>query len=104
MTTINYAAPYGTRVALDLPDGASVMQGAVMHGVGGIVGECGGNAICATCHVFVAEEDLDRLASIDDLEDEMLDMTAVPRRGTSRLSCVTPELDGLTVRTPDTQY
>jgi 2Fe-2S ferredoxin len=40
------------------------------------------------------------------LEDEMLDVTAVPRTDESRLSCqifVTAEMDGLEVRLPETQ-
>ena len=28
---------------------------------------CGGNCICATCHVYIAEEDFNKLASSKDL-------------------------------------
>lgn len=107
MTIVHYVAPDGSRQSIDLEDGTSVMQGAVSNGVEGIVGECGGGAMCATCHVYVDENDLDRLLPMQDYEDEMLNNTASPRRANSRLACqieVEPELDGLTVFTPDSQY
>lgn len=107
MTIIHYVAADGTRTTLDIQDGISVMQGAVFNGVEGIAGECGGNAMCATCHVYVHENDLDRAGKIDELEDEMLENTARPRRVNSRLSCkikVSTELNGLTVHMPESQY
>jgi len=107
MTIIHYVAADGAQTTLDIQDGNSVMQGAVFNGVEGIVGECGGNAMCATCHVYVHEDDLDRLQTIDELEDEMLENTARPRRENSRLSCqikVNAELNGLTVHIPESQY
>jgi 2Fe-2S ferredoxin len=107
MTIINYVAPDGSRQSLDLENGISVMQGAVSNGVEGIVGECGGGAMCATCHVYVDEKDLGRLVPMLDYENEMLNSTASPRRPNSRLSCqieVEPALDGLTVFTPESQY
>lgn len=107
MTLIHYVAADGTRSSVDIENGNSVMQGAVLNGVEGIVGECGGNAMCATCHVYVDESDIHRLEAMDELEDEMLDSVACPRRANSRLSCqikVSAELEGLTVRMPDSQY
>jgi len=71
--------------------GTSVMRAAVTHGVPGIVGECGGQAMCATCHVYVRPEYLDDLPDIGPDEEEMLDCTAAPRDPErSRLSCQLP--------------
>ena len=67
--------------------GDSIMETAVRNGVPGIVGECGGSLSCATCHVFVADDTLDLVGGPGDLEDEMLDGTAVDREENSRLSC-----------------
>lgn len=107
MTLIHYVAADGLRSSFDIENGTSVMQGAVFNGVEGIVGECGGNAMCATCHVYVDENDIERLETMDGLENEMLDSVARPRRTNSRLSCqikVRGELEGLTVYMPDSQY
>jgi 2Fe-2S ferredoxin len=82
------------------------MQAAVTNGVDGIVGECGGSAMCATCHVYVDEAFLDRLEPMSELEDELLESTASPRLPNSRLGCqisLTNALDGLVVKVPDRQ-
>ena len=87
--------------------GASVMDTAIGEGVPGIVAECGGALSCATCHVYVDEQWLPRLDAKDPFEDEMLEGTASERADNSRLSCqirLSPELDGLRVRIPPTQY
>jgi 2Fe-2S ferredoxin len=62
---------------------------------------------CATCHVYVDEAYLSRLPAADGDELAMLDFTAAERLPGSRLSCqikITPELDGLVVRLPASQY
>jgi 2Fe-2S ferredoxin len=82
------------------------MQVAVAHGLAEIIGECGGNAMCATCHVYVDDRWLDRLAAVSDDEDALLDGAAAERKPNSRLSCqirITPELDGLVLHLPDKQ-
>ena len=66
----------GTRHTLDIANGVSVMQAAVAAGVRGIVGECGGSAMCATCHVHVEPDWLNRLPAPLSTELEML--TAPP--------------------------
>jgi 2Fe-2S ferredoxin len=83
----------------------TVMEAAMLNNVPGIVAECGGGCSCATCHVHVAEEWLDRLPPPVLEESELVEFLdgAGP---TSRLSCqleLAPELDGLTVRTPPEQ-
>ena len=59
--------------------------------------ECGGACQCATCHVFVDEDWLDRLPAMrDDEQDRLGD--APSEESNSRLSCqiiFQPELDGL---------
>ena len=75
--------------------GDSVMETAVRNGVPGIVGECGGCLSCATCHVFVDEADLRPRRRPGEIEDEMLDGTAVDREDNSRLSCQIKLQDGL---------
>lgn len=87
MSTVVYTADDGTVTTIAGRPGDSIMETAVRNGVPGIVGECGGSLSCATCHVFVAPETVDLVGGPGELEDEMLDGTAVERDDTSRLSC-----------------
>ena len=96
----------GEARTLDLPDGHSVMQAAVAAGVRGIVGECGGSAMCATCHVYVDPAWSDRLPAPLATELEMLECTASERRPESRLSCQikgSAAVDGLVLHLPECQ-
>jgi 2Fe-2S ferredoxin len=107
MPSIVFVHPDGSRTEIEGREGASVMQTAVDGGIDEILGECGGNMMCATCHVYVDDAWIDRVGRAGaDGEGDMLDETASPRGATSRLSCqlkVAAELDGLVVRLPDAQ-
>jgi 2Fe-2S ferredoxin len=106
MTKITYIEKDGAENAVDVPDGLSVMEGAVRFTISGIDGDCGGACACATCHVYVDPDWVARLPQMKPLERDMLDF-AFDVNETSRLSCqlkVTPALDGLIVRTPKRQY
>jgi 2Fe-2S ferredoxin len=101
MPKIIFLDDAGGRRECDVKVGYSVMEGALENDIPGIVAECGGACACATCHAYVDAEWLDKLASMDDMEDAMLD-AAYERADNSRLTCqieVTEELDGL-VLTP----
>jgi 2Fe-2S ferredoxin len=103
---ITYISHSGDTHTIAVPIGDSVMEGAVKNGIDGIVAECGGSCMCATCHVYVEPEFLDRLNPMDETEAEMLNATVAERKSNSRLSCqlsVTKALDGLVVRMPETQ-
>lgn len=106
MPSITYVLKDGTRRAVEVPVGTSVMLGAINNNLRGIDAECGGCCSCATCHVYVEEADMARLKPADAVENELLEGTAAERKPTSRLSCqidITPALDGLTVYMPDRQ-
>ena len=106
MPQVTYVSHDGKSTTLDVPLGTSVMQAATLQGLDGIVAECGGSCMCATCHVYVNEDQLSKLPEMELGEDAMLDGTASPRKSNSRLSCqlvMTPEMDGLVVTTPETQ-
>ena len=102
-----YVGEAGDERAVDATVGESVMTTAVKNGVPGVIGECGGNASCATCHVWVREDFLPLVGTPNDTEEDLLDMGVADRREGSRLSCqikMTEELDGLTVVVPADQY
>lgn len=107
MAKVTFIRPDGEERVLDAADGLSVMQAAVANGVTDVVAECGGTLACATCHVYVEEEFLTLLPPVSADEEEMLDYTAATRQAGSRLSCqipLGPELDGVRVRCPESQY
>ncbi|MFJ9566998.1 2Fe-2S iron-sulfur cluster-binding protein [Streptomyces fuscichromogenes] len=106
MPTVIFQLPDGTQRKVTAESGTALMRAAVANGVDGIVAECGGNASCATCHVYVDEQHTERVGPPTDVEEEMLDFTAAERRPTSRLSCQVPlsdALDGLVVHVPEEQ-
>jgi 2Fe-2S ferredoxin len=106
MPSINLIHPDGRHERVDASEGESAMMAATRHGIAGIVAECGGNAMCATCHVYVDEDWLGRLPVMADEEDALLDGTAAERLTNSRLSCqirIAPDLDGLVLRLPERQ-
>lgn len=108
MPKVVYVSALGDATMVVGQVGESVMAAAVRNGVPGIIGECGGNCSCATCHVWVRDEfrDLVGVPVPGDLEDDLLDLGVSERRDSSRLSCqivLTDALDGLTVDVPAEQ-
>ena len=106
MVNVKFVHADGRAECLSVAEGLSLMHAATTAGIDGIVAECGGSAMCATCHVYLAEQDLHRLPPMGEVENEMLGSTAAERRATSRLSCqvvVTADMDGLVVHLPETQ-
>jgi 2Fe-2S ferredoxin len=96
----------GAERIVDAHHGESVMSAAVRNGIPGIIGECGGNCSCATCHVYVSDDSIDDVGPAGDMEDDLLDLGVADRRDTSRLACqisMTDALDGLIVRIPEEQ-
>ena len=72
-----------------------------------IVGECGGAAMCATCHVYLDPEFAEKVPPVGELEADMLECAAAPTTQFSRLSCqivLKPELEDLVVHLPASQY
>ena len=105
MAKIKYIEHDGKKHEIDVANGLSVMEGAVQNNIPGIDADCGGGMACATCHVYVKEDWLDKLPKKEDGEEDMLDMAFEPKMN-SRLSCklvVSNELDGLIVNIPSKQ-
>ena len=105
MPKINYKDNQGNCKTIEAENGLSVMEGAIQNDIPGIDADCGGGMACATCHVYVKEEWLDKLPIKEDGEEDMLDMAFEPKSN-SRLSCqltVSDNLDGLVVNIPSKQ-
>ena len=105
MTKITFIDAAGQSRTVEAEDGSTVMETALKNAIPGIEAECGGACACATCHVYVDESWLERLGKAEQMEEDMLDF-AFDVRPTSRpsgQSQVRPEIDGLTVSTPEKQ-
>jgi len=107
MPKISYHLPDGTTRDIELDGPGRVMQTALENDVPGIIGECGGQAMCATCHVYVRDEYLDDVPEMSEDEEEMLEVTAAERdMQRSRLGCqlqVGNGVDKLEVDVPEVQ-
>mgnify|MGYP006087404557 FL=1 len=102
MPKITYISHDGEKNVVEVSTGFSVMEGALQNNIRGIDADCGGSMACATCHVYVSENWINKLEKIHDAEKDMLDMAFEPKKN-SRLSCqiiVSDDLDGLEVTTP----
>ena len=107
MPDITFIQADGAEHGLEAPVGISLMQVATGAGIPGIVADCGGQARCATCHVYIDSAWADRLPPARPIEQAMLDCTAAERQPNSRLSCqimVTDAMQGLVARIPYTQW
>jgi 2Fe-2S ferredoxin len=105
MPKITYISKDNKTNTVEVQNGLTVMEGAIQNDIPGIDADCGGGMSCATCHVYVDENWLDKLPQKEDGEEDMLDMAFEPKKN-SRLSCqliVSDELDGLIVNTPSKQ-
>lgn len=79
--------------------GDTVMETIKAAGLHDLQAICGGCCSCATCHVYVAQDWLDKLPEQEEDEYELVSDTEVYKPN-SRLSCqldVTAEIDGLQV-------
>ena len=105
MVKITYIEFNGTEHVVDVEEGLTVMEGARDNGIPGIEADCGGACACSTCHVYVDPGWLEKLPEKEAMEEDMLDFAFEPKDN-SRLTCqlkVTPALEGLVVRMPETQ-
>lgn len=105
MAVVQLTSVDGVQTTLTVDDGISVMRAATNAAVVGIVGECGGQMMCATCHVYVQRVE-GVLPVQGSIEKDMLELAASPVDETSRLSCQLVASDAfsvLEVRMPETQ-
>lgn len=106
MPHVTYASAAGAERTFEAHDGESAMHVAVSNLVPGIIGECGGELSCATCHVYVDATWIDKLDPMSSDEEGMLEAAAAEPTENSRLSCqikFSAKLDGLVVHIPSEQ-
>ncbi|EPJ9700405.1 TPA: 2Fe-2S iron-sulfur cluster-binding protein [Pseudomonas aeruginosa] len=89
--------------AVDAQDGQSLMEVATQNGVPGIVAECGGSCVCATCRIEIEEAWVKIVGEANPDENDLLQSTGEPMTTGTRLSCqvfIDPSMDGLIVKVP----
>lgn len=105
MTLLTIVAFDGTRYDLTVDNGTTIMENASRNSVPGIEAECGGACACATCHIYVDDDWVERVGGPEAMEEDMLDF-AYDVRPSSRLSCqikMKDSFDGLVVHVPERQ-
>ncbi|SFW24561.1 2Fe-2S iron-sulfur cluster-binding protein [Cellulophaga fucicola] len=85
MAKITFITSNNEKITVEATAG-SVMELAVNNNIQGIDGDCGGVCSCATCHVFVAPEDVDKVGVASEIETDMLEL-ADDANEYSRLCC-----------------
>lgn len=106
MVKIIFETAQGERREIDARIGDTLMFSAVSNGIAGIIGECGGAAMCATCHLYLDPSFITVATPKQDIEADMLECAASEVTDLSRLGCqvkVTQELEGMVVRLPERQ-
>ncbi|MFN2258328.1 MAG: 2Fe-2S iron-sulfur cluster-binding protein [Parasphingopyxis sp.] len=97
LTIVNRA---GEETAIEGDTGLTVMENIRDNGFDELLALCGGCCSCATCHVHVDPDWIDKLPEMDEDENDLLD-SSDHRNEFSRLSCqieFADELDGLRVQ------
>ena len=56
------------------------MEGVIQNNINEIDADCGGAMACATCHVYVNDEWMDKLPKAEDAENDMIDVAFEPKK------------------------
>jgi ferredoxin, 2Fe-2S len=97
MAKVTFIEADGTRRTIDATEGAPLMISARNQGIRGIIAECGGSAMCATCHCYLISAPGGPLPGPRADEADTIEFNAHEPRPESRLTCqitVTQALDG----------
>jgi ferredoxin len=99
MSSVFVTTREGSEIEVDATPGVSIMEALRNAGVDELLAICGGACSCATCHVYVSNEFLEKMPARSADETELLS-TSEHTRANSRLSCqitMQPELDRMRV-------
>jgi 2Fe-2S ferredoxin len=97
MVQVTFIEEGGTKRLVEAKEGEPLMIAARNLGVRGIVAECGGSAMCATCHCYVVSAAAGSLPAPRPDEVDTIEFNAHEPQDNSRLTCqitVTAALEG----------
>ena len=77
----------GSKISIEAEEGTTIKDAIMDKLSPGNFALCGGNCICATCHVYIAEKDFNKIPPIKDDEIETLETNDINQTKLSRLSC-----------------
>lgn len=106
MPDLIFVEPNGEEKTIDVAIGAKIRDAAIENGIEGIVGACGGNGMCATCHGYLEESFLSKVPEKQEDEEAMLEEAKAEVQSNSRLTCqvlMSTELEGMRVTFPAQQ-
>ena len=109
MPLITFIDKDGNKTEIEATSGFSLMQVAKDNDIEGVEAVCGGCLSCATCHLYIHPDWMERVSESfpqNDDEVDMLDM-AFDVTDYSRLSCqieITDDMDGLVVGLPGAAF
>ena len=75
MPKIIYVESSGRRRECEVASGISVMEGAIQHGVEGILAICGGSCACSTCHCYVDDAWMAAVGAPGEIEESTLELS-----------------------------
>ncbi len=90
----------GSEVCIDAAAGRSLMEAIRDAGIDELEALCGGSLACATCHVYVSKDWLDKLPEMSSEEQDLVSLSE-HYTDQSRLSCqlnIDTALEGLAIR------
>ena len=91
ITVINQS---GEETSLEATNGRTLMETIRDNGFDELLALCGGCCSCATCHVHIDPSFMDKLPTLSEDENDLLD-SSDHRNEYSRLSCQVPITDAL---------
>jgi len=77
----------GKKTLIEAAEGTTMREAIMDKLAPGMFALCEGNCICATCHVYVAQEDFIKLKKIEENETETMTTNDIDQTPYSRLCC-----------------
>jgi len=94
MPQITVVDQAGAERGVEAPLGRTLMEVIRDNGFDELLALCGGCCSCATCHVHIAPDYMDKIPAMSEDENDLLD-SSDHRNEYSRLSCQVPVTDAL---------
>ncbi len=103
MVRIAFRVEGGGERIVDAEEGQSLLETALANGIAGIIGDCGGEMSCGTCHAYVDQAWLSKLPPPSPDEQIMIEDGVIDPKPNSRLCCqiiAEAGLDGMRLDVP----